>query len=189
MKNILSVIFALAVGAASTPNIEPAGAAIRSTKTCGDPTLAVPYYWMYASSVGRHFYSRDVAIVSDTLRNSAWALEGVAAFVFATQEASTIPFYRLANTGTGDNMFTSNTTEIAVQKQNGYTLQPQETQVYVYPTQIYGSVPFYQLSHLALNYHFYTASQTQRIEYIRLWGYTDQGIAGYVLAPELTECT
>ncbi|KAJ6576926.1 hypothetical protein DFH09DRAFT_1148793 [Mycena vulgaris] len=170
MKNILSVIFVITAGVVSTLDAKPALNATRTTETCGDPTLAVPFYRAYNPTVANHAYGMDLASM---LKTNPWTYQALAAFVFATQEESTIPLHHMVNPTTFDRIYTTN---------------PTEPLYYIYPTQICGSVPFYRLSKLALHDHFFIASETERIEYIESQGYSDEGIAGYVFAPEPSQC-
>ncbi|KAJ6465571.1 hypothetical protein DFH09DRAFT_529576 [Mycena vulgaris] len=185
MKNILSVIVVLAAGVVSTLDAKPALGVTRTTETCGDPTLAVPFYRAYNPTVAHHAYGMDLASM---LKTSPWTYQALAAFVFATQEESTIPLHQMVNPTTFDRIYTINTTEVSVLEKNGYGPAVVEPLYYIYPTQICGSVPFYRLSKLALHDHFFTASETERIVYIDSQGYADEGIAGYVFAPEPSQC-
>ncbi|KAJ6575660.1 hypothetical protein DFH09DRAFT_1150806 [Mycena vulgaris] len=72
---------------------------IRSSETCGDPNLAVPFYRTYLSTVVDHFYTTDVTNVNADILNGAYGLQSVAGFVFFTQEDSTVQFYRLYRYG------------------------------------------------------------------------------------------
>jgi hypothetical protein len=117
----------------------------------------------------------------------SYALQGVAALVFGTQEESTAPFYRLANRVTTDNFYTISDTERASALQNGYIVPPNNPVTYIYPTQICASVPFYRLYHEVKIDNFYTTSESERLEFIAN-GYTDIEIAGYVLPVTSTQC-
>ncbi|KAJ7468176.1 hypothetical protein FB451DRAFT_1258450 [Mycena latifolia] len=189
MKIILSVILAFATSVVSALDVESALGVVhlqtRTTETCGDPTLAVPFYRTYNPSVAHHLYCMDLAT---TLKTSGWVYQALAAFVFATQEESTIVLYHMVNPTTFDRIYTTNTTEVNVLEKNGYGQAGGEPFYYIYSTQICGSVPFYRLSNSALRDHFFTTLETERIEAIASQGYADQGIAGYVFAPEPTQC-
>ncbi|KAF8179996.1 hypothetical protein K438DRAFT_1207071, partial [Mycena galopus ATCC 62051] len=68
----------------------------RSAETCGDPADAVPFYRIFDASIPARFYTPNVATVTTSIK-TGYALETVAAMVFATQEESTVPFYRLVD--------------------------------------------------------------------------------------------
>jgi hypothetical protein len=108
-------------------------------------------------------------------------LQEVAAFVFVTQEESTVPFYRLYSAAATDNFYTISTTERASALQNGYVSVTGDPFTYIYPTQVCGSVPFYRLYHETKKDNFYTISEAEREAFIANQGYTDIEIAGYVL--------
>ncbi|KAJ6551004.1 hypothetical protein DFH09DRAFT_1168081 [Mycena vulgaris] len=166
MRKILSVVSFLAAGVVSTLDAKPAFG-------CTTPPLA------------HHLYGMNMNIL---LTGNGWTYQALAAFVFATQEESTIPLHHMVNPTTFDRIYTTNTTEVNVLEKNGYGTAALEPLYYIYPTQICGSVPFYRLSKLALHDHFFTASEIERIESIESQGYADEGIAGYVFAPEPSQC-
>ncbi|KAJ7722717.1 hypothetical protein B0H16DRAFT_1473241 [Mycena metata] len=187
MKNILSVIFVLIAGAISTLDAKPAPGVTRTTETCGDPTLAVPFYRLFNPSIAHHLYCTGLANIQAVV-GPTWPYQALAAFVFLTQEESTVPLHQMVNPTTGDRIYTTNATEVTALQQTGYGVAALEPGYFIYPTQICGSVPFYRLSKVAIHDHFFTASETERIAAIDSQGYADEGIAGYVFAPEPTQC-
>jgi hypothetical protein len=152
----------------------------RSAETCGDPAHALPFYRIYAASITEHFYTPDVIVVSASIRSNAYNLENVAAMVFVTQEESTVPFYRLVCGPPAHNFWTISTTERDDSIKKGCTLAP-AAQAYIYPTQICGSIPFYRADNVAIADSLYTTSESEQLEFIANQGFTDKGIAGYVL--------
>ncbi|KAJ7853432.1 hypothetical protein B0H13DRAFT_1642903, partial [Mycena leptocephala] len=139
----------------------------------------LPFYRGYNSAEVDHFYSTNVNLVNQAA--AGWPLQEVAAFVFVTQEESTVPFYRLWSAAATDNFYTISATERASALQNGYILAPTDPFTYIYPTQVCGSVPFYRLYHETKKDNFYTISEAEREDFISNQGYTDIEIAGYVL--------
>ncbi|KAJ7734981.1 hypothetical protein B0H16DRAFT_1892332 [Mycena metata] len=188
MKNILSVIFVLIAGAISTLDAKPAPGVTRTTETCGDPTLAVPFHRLYDASIAHHLYCTGVANTLAFDNTHVWTYQALAAFVFVTQEESTVPLHQMVNPTTADRIYTTNATEVTALEKTGYGVAALEPGYFIYPTQICGSVPFYRLSKVAIHDHFFTASETERIAAIDSQGYADEGIAGYVFAPEPTQC-
>ncbi|KAJ7722338.1 hypothetical protein B0H16DRAFT_1385890, partial [Mycena metata] len=179
MKNILSVILVLVAGAFCTLDGKPAPDVARTTETCGDPTLAAPFYRTYSATRAQHGMCLNLAL---SLSNGfpTWNYQALVAFVFATQEESTGPFYQMVNSATGDRIYTINATEVTALERTGYGQAVAEPVYYIYPSQICGSVPFYRLSKVAKHDHFYTVSEADRITAIDSQGYADEGIAGYV---------
>ncbi|KAJ7878380.1 hypothetical protein B0H14DRAFT_3778520, partial [Mycena olivaceomarginata] len=98
-----------------------------------------------------------------------FALQGVAAPIFVTQEESTVPFYRL-NTATTHNFYTISKTEIDAALQNGWRIAAADT-FYIYPTQVYGSIPFYRLYNATKMANFYTISESERLDFNANQGY------------------
>jgi hypothetical protein len=159
----------------------------RSPNTCGNPTDALPLYRIFRPTFANHYYTTSVGLVNNAVVNLQ-SLEGAAALVFLTQEESTVQFYRLFRTATMDNFYTISTTERDNALQNGYATVTQEPFTYIYPTQVCGSVPFYRLYHETKQANFYTTSESERLEFIANQGYTDIGIAGYVLSVTSSQC-
>ncbi|KAJ7206895.1 hypothetical protein GGX14DRAFT_456956 [Mycena pura] len=186
MKHILIAILLSAIASASTVRESPA-AAVRTSETCGDPANAVPYYRSYNPAVVDHFYTTDVALVSQAIAVAAYTLQEVAAMVFVTNEESTVQLFRLFSPGATDNFYTTSTTEVNSALQNGYALVTFEPTTFIYPTQICGSVPFYRLFSATGLDNFYTTSESERISFLSQ-GYTDVEITGYVLPLEPTQC-
>ncbi|KAJ6454336.1 hypothetical protein C8R45DRAFT_944597 [Mycena sanguinolenta] len=157
----------------------------RSAQTCGDPADALPMYRIYDASIPSRFYTFDVTTVSNSIK-SAYVLETVAAMVFSTQEEGTVPFYRLVDPALNIHFWTINTTEVTAAVQTGYTVNT-VAQMYIYPTETCGSVPLYRVSGSAGKDSVYTTSDTERLNFVAQ-GFTDLGIAGYVLPFETVQC-
>ncbi|KAJ7292538.1 hypothetical protein C8J57DRAFT_1266265 [Mycena rebaudengoi] len=161
------------------------------TSGCGDPIHAVPFYRSYKPAAVDHFYTTNVNIVTRAITGASYSLQGVAALVFVTQEESTVPFYRLAIDGPGvapDNFYTISTTERDNALQNGYLNVSSDPFTFIYPTQVCESVPFYHLFHKTKTDNFYTTSESEGLDFLANQGYTDIGIAGYVLPVTSIQC-
>ncbi|KAJ6496828.1 hypothetical protein DFH09DRAFT_1336375 [Mycena vulgaris] len=158
---------------------------IRSSATCGDPTLVVPFYRSYESAGVDHLYSTDVANINTNIVNGITVFQGVAGLVFVTQEVLTVQFYRLFSGTARDHFYTTSTTERDAALQNGYVLQAET--IYIYPAQICGSIPLFHLFSAAGKDNFYTTSEVERLKFITTLGYADVGIAGYIF-PVVPPC-
>jgi hypothetical protein len=160
----------------------------RSAETCGDPADALPFYRLLALTA-EYLYIADPTMVASVLRAApnGWALQTVAALVFATQEVSTVPLYTLRSKAVPEWLYVADTTELANALNNGYGIST-EPLVYIYQTQICGSVPFYYLNNAAKNANFYTAVESERLDFITNKGYTDVYIVGYVLPLGCSQC-
>jgi hypothetical protein len=156
----------------------------RSSNTCGNPADAQPFYRIFKPTPADYLYLTSIDLVNSA---TAFAFDGVAAFVFATQEESTVPLYRLAIGSTPThNFYTTSTTEIATALQSGWRVAGNP--FYIYPTQMCGSVPFYRLYNASKGANFYTISESERLDFITNQGYVDVEIAGYVLPFMASQC-
>ena len=71
------------------------------------PTQAsgsVPLYRLWNGTVGDHFYTTSSAEVN-SVENSGYVYEGVAAYVFPTQASGFVPLYRYYNSTVGDHFY------------------------------------------------------------------------------------
>ncbi|KAJ7918210.1 hypothetical protein B0H13DRAFT_302340, partial [Mycena leptocephala] len=190
MKCILPAIFlflSIVLGSAGALNLPDSELAMkRSSDTCGNPADAQPYYTWYYAPAFEYYYTAHTSQVFSAAK--PFLLKGVSAFVFATQEEGTVPFYRLANAAITQTLYTTSTTEIDDALQNGWHVDTGVT-CYIYPTQVCGSIPFYRLYNAAQQSNFYTASESERLDFISNNGYTDVEIAGYVLPVTPAQCT
>ncbi|KAJ7851890.1 hypothetical protein B0H13DRAFT_2359811 [Mycena leptocephala] len=186
MKYILSATFlSVAVRLAGLLPVSAAGLDMkRSSNTCGDPDDAQPFYRVFKPTPADYLYLTSIDQVNGA---TAFAFDGVAAFVFVTQEESTVPLYRLAiGAGPTHNFYTTSTTEIATALQSGWRVAGNP--FYIYPTQICGSVPFYRLYNASKGANFYTISESERLDFITNQGYIDVEVAGYVLPFMASQC-
>ncbi|KAJ7760023.1 hypothetical protein B0H16DRAFT_1533372 [Mycena metata] len=191
MKYIVSAIFvSLAFGLASAFNIQEPGANLKRSEdtcgSCGNPADALPFYRTFVAPQVDHCYTTNLEIVNGQF--AAYRLQGVAGLVFATQEASTVPFYRLYNPTIFDSFYTTSATEKASALANGYVINTSDPVTYIYPTQICGSVPFYRLYSANETDNFYTTSESEMLEFIANEGYTYVEIAGYILPVSCPQC-
>ncbi|KAJ7185877.1 hypothetical protein C8R46DRAFT_982702, partial [Mycena filopes] len=186
MKYLLPAFLCVTSGLASALN--NSNSTIRSPQTCGNPPDALPFYRSYKSTVVDHFYTTNVQQVNGAIANALYALEGVAALVFGTQEESTVPFYRLYKDTATDNFYTTSTTARDNAMAVGYVPVASDPVTYIYPSQICGSVPFYRLYHETKKDNFYTTSEAERLTFLAN-GYTDIEIAGYVLPITASQCS
>jgi hypothetical protein len=133
-----------------------------------------------------HLYSAAPLAVTNEAA-PGWVLEGVEGLVFVTQEESTVQFYRLVSAS--DNFYTISTTERDNAIQNGYRdASGGASTAYIYPTEVCGSVPLYRLHSDTKTDNIYTTSKSERVDLITE-GYTDMGVAGYVVPLTSDACS
>ncbi|KAJ7026477.1 hypothetical protein C8F04DRAFT_1045592 [Mycena alexandri] len=190
MKSSFTVTFSSALllaFCASSSALAPAKnvtATAPSPLTCGDPSDAVPLYFMEIAGQDM-YYATGIGFVTTLVGDLAYTFLGIAARVFTTQELSTVPFFHLQNDQTSDNFYTISATDRELALETGWG--DAGIAAYIYPSQICGSVPLYGLYQSVDTIHFYTINETTYDAMLAgTGGWADQGIAGYVL--DLNPC-
>ncbi|KAJ7713290.1 hypothetical protein B0H16DRAFT_1621567 [Mycena metata] len=186
MKSSFSVAFASSLllafcAAAPAKNVT---ATAPSPLTCGNPSDAVPLYFMEIAGQDI-YYATGIGFVTTLVGDLAYTFLGIAARVFTTQELSTVPLFHLQNDQTSDNFYTISATDRDLALENGWG--GAGIAAYIYPSQICGSVPLYGLYQSVDTIHFYTINETTYDAMLAgTGGWADEGIAGYVL--DLNPC-
>ncbi|KAJ2911525.1 hypothetical protein MD484_g8889, partial [Candolleomyces efflorescens] len=153
-------------------------------RTCGDLRLASPLYRMWKPTVKDHFYTIDPTEYDRAAKQFGYTKEGITGYVFRNAPAGTAPLFRLWNPRTSDHLYTMSVAERDwVVGHQGYSSEG--TVGHIYPTKskltCMLSKPLYRVFNTAVNDHFYTASSEERIRSIVKYGYTDEGVAGWIL--------
>ncbi|KAJ3799050.1 hypothetical protein GGU11DRAFT_778534 [Lentinula aff. detonsa] len=155
-----------------------------SSSSCADNANVVPLLRAHArTGTGQdHFYTTNSSEMNAALLNT-YSFEGDAAFVWSTQEASTVPLYRLFNQIVNDHFYTIDANESNVVLSLGYAFDTDNHIAgYLYPYSICGASPIYRLYNPSTTDHFYTMSQTESAS---ASGYVVEGIAGFALLPSV----
>jgi hypothetical protein len=131
-------------------------------------------YRAYSGEGSDHFYTTNVDEMFRAV-DGAYTYEGVAGRCFSTQEAGTVPLYRVWGSGRlSDHFYTTSWQERDIAVAHGvYT--DEGVACYVYPQQQPGTCPFYRLWNGTD--HFYTQSWQEALNATRSYSY--EGIAGY----------
>ncbi|WP_043430251.1 hypothetical protein [Cystobacter fuscus] len=141
-------------------------------------------YRVYNGDGSDHFYTTNFDEMIRAV-NGAYDYEGVAGRCHSTQEAGTVPLYRLYKGGsTNDHFYTASWQErdLAI-AQHKYV--DEGVACYVYPQQQPGTCPFYRL--WGHSDHFYTQSWQEAVRAVGSYGYSYEGVAGY-LSPASGAC-
>ncbi|KAJ7270572.1 hypothetical protein C8J57DRAFT_1130514 [Mycena rebaudengoi] len=191
MRSVLSAVYFCITLASAVRINQPVAVTSRAAQTCGDTSDAVLLYQFFNSATVDYFYTTGAAGPSS--RTGPYNPQGGAGFVFATEEESTVPFYRLHKTVSNGNVqdvnfWTTNTTEVNIAIQQGFSSDLMDPAIYIYPTEICGAVPFYRVFNSGAQANFYTTSKSERLDFIVNMGYTDLGIAGYIYPLVVTQC-
>jgi len=118
---------------------------------------------------GDHFYTLDPR---GELAPASYEHEGIAAYVYETQQANTVPAYRWYNETSGDHFYTTDPNgELAPRD-----YKPEGIAWYMFQKPIGNAVPLYRWFSNRGD-HFYTIKTNEPAPGL---GYTEEGIAGYV---------
>lgn len=122
----------------------------------------------------------DANEMTNAVSHLGYTKEAHAAKVYDTEEAGTIPLYRLFSASAGDHFYTTS----AGERDNavhalGY--KSEGVAAYIYKSQICGSVPLYRLYSPSATNHFYTISKDEANNAASKLGYANEGVVGYVL--------
>jgi hypothetical protein len=156
--------------------------------TCGNSSDAVPLFATVGGPIHDFVLEISTAAVTSLVGAQGFTFLGVSARVFPTQETSSMPLYLVylvQNGAISDHLYTMSVTERNLALEVGY--RDGGITAYIYPTQICGSIPYYRLYNSAATEHFYTVSEAERESRLAAGGWSDEGIVGYVLAPNCTE--
>ncbi|KAF8904673.1 hypothetical protein CPB84DRAFT_1643691, partial [Gymnopilus junonius] len=132
---------------------------------------SVPLLGAWDQPAGDHYYTTEVVEHNELITLAGWTDAGIAGYNF------TVPLYRY-DSGTGthlDYLYSTATSSPTPGFTEGLIIG------YVYETQICGSVPLLGVWNKAVGDHYYTTQVGEHRELIATSGWTDAGIAGYVL--------
>ncbi|KIM36037.1 hypothetical protein M413DRAFT_20660 [Hebeloma cylindrosporum] len=144
---------------------------------------AVPLYRAYSASWTDHFYTTDKAEMDRATTSLTFSAEGITGYIFPTQEPQTVPLYRSFQPTVRDHFYTINKAESdnAVAKL-GYSYEG--ITGYVYPptgSTCAGAAPLYRAYNPTIYDHFYTMSAPERDNAVANLGYSNEGVAAYIL--------
>lgn len=119
--------------------------------------------------------------MNNAVTADAYAFEGDATFLWATQESNTVPMYRMFNQNVTDHFYTIDENETTEALSQGYIFDiTSHIAGYVYPYSICGASPIYRLYSASQSDHFYTQDYAEASS---AQGYLIEGIAGFALLP------
>jgi len=147
------------------------------TQSASTPVFT-PFFRLYKGGTTKdHFYTIDPNERDSAKNSNGFAYERVEGFVSSTAFAGSVPLYRLYISGSDIHYYTSSTSDRDSKIAAGYTL---ENTYYLYPTQQEWTSPLYYASHAVNTDNFYTTSWYEYQNSIKQWGFTGNGIVGYV---------
>lgn len=137
-----------------------------NTQTSSTRAATTPFYRLFNSKSGDHFYTTSASEVSYAVSRAGYTFEGIQCRV-----GGPTPFYRLFNPTSGDHFYTVNQSEvISAMAYSGYKYEG----VACYVNE--GSNSLYRLFNSKNGDHFYTTSAAER-NYAVSIGYKYEGIA------------
>ncbi|KAJ2916537.1 hypothetical protein MD484_g3881, partial [Candolleomyces efflorescens] len=149
---------------------------------CADPSKATPLYRAWKGVDNDHFYTADKAEYERAASVYNYALEGIAGYVFPDAQPGTAPLYRLWNGQAADHFYTMSADERDRALGLGYASEGIVGYVYTPSSGPFcGSKPLNRLYKGPVRDHFYTVSEEEKNGAIVKYGYSDEGVVGWVL--------
>ncbi|KAF8163805.1 hypothetical protein B0H34DRAFT_795455 [Crassisporium funariophilum] len=146
---------------------------------CADPRHAVPLYRTWSASGSDHFYTTSAEEHQNAFTNLGYADEGIAGYIFPTQELHTVPLYRSYNGAISDHFYTINAAEADNAWRNlGYVNEG--IAGYIYADAQCGGVNLYRMYSNGGSDHFYTTSLSEH-DNAAGNGWSPEGTAGLIL--------
>ncbi|KAJ7099303.1 hypothetical protein B0H15DRAFT_900495 [Mycena belliarum] len=179
MKPSISMIAALLFGCA-TLHAAPIPRD-RLPSNCPSPSEATQFYRLFQNDIEHYLYTTS-SDVSTRALDAGYEFDGVAARVFQTAQASTVPLHHVFNRATQDHFYTTDVrARDAVLAGTPSTLD-EGVAAHVFTRRICGGVPLYRLYNHGTGAHFYTTDEGEREKALMDDGYDNPAIAGFVLA-------
>jgi len=144
-----------------------------------------PVYRIYSPVTTEHLYTADLNEY-DTLATRGWTQEGVAFDWYSgpitLDGVDAEPMYRLYNAADQQHLWTSALNEYNTLKAVTGMWSAEGIVGYVFPTAVASSAPLYRLIYpFAADMHLWTTNLNEINTLISQDGWTEEGIAGYVL--------
>ncbi|KAF8893475.1 hypothetical protein BD779DRAFT_1669763 [Infundibulicybe gibba] len=173
MKTTVVFSVLLATFSAARPSTD-----VTPRDSCGDLNNAVPLLRGYSSSRGKHVYTIDPDEMN-TLVASGYVAEPSAGRIWADMQPGTVPFFRLFDNATFDSIYTTSTSEAIDSVNQGYTALG--VVGFLFPSSQCGAIQLFRTFSPGGVDHFYTTNPAEQSRAVTSLGYTDQGVAGFVL--------
>ena len=150
---------------------------------CPDLKAVVPLYRAFSPGVTDHFYTADKAEMDRATSSLGYPAEGITGYIFPTQVTQTVPLYRSYSVRNTDHFYTVDKAESDRAVANlGYSYEG--ITGYVFPPSdppCPGAAPLYRTYNPTIFNHFYTMSAPERDNAVANLGYSNEGIAAYIL--------
>ncbi|KAF5315278.1 hypothetical protein D9619_007561 [Psilocybe cf. subviscida] len=161
-----------------------------SARSCANASLARVIYQGYSSTSACHVmnflyaFVHDSTILGPVSTGARWSLQGATFKAWATQQASTLPLYRLGTSTGSDYIFELGTVDPMTQVPSPPTVTGFNNNIgltaWVYGSATCDSVALLSAAHTTMSDHFYTTDADEHAGLIAN-GWTDAGVVAYVL--------
>ena len=149
----------------------------RAADTCGDASVSTTYYEGFSPSEKAHAFNTMAAFVNAGNLGQDWRILTPSFKAWDSPgQPSTTALWKLVNKATLEHIYLLSINGI-IPARSGFTAI--EIIAYAYPSQICGSVPLYSAAGPVD--HWYTTNLIEHNQVLHLSGWTDDGIAAYVL--------
>jgi hypothetical protein len=159
--------------------------AVESFRIVPDPlpqgnACSAPLLRYYHDQKQRHFYTRHAEELGQG--RNGWAYEGFEGYVATSPGCASglVPFTRLYHPSRNKHFYTASPAEVELARQLGFVVEGVIGYILPNPGPTAGVQPLYRLFKKPSDNHFYTVKQGEVDLAVNRFGYTSEGVAGYV---------
>ncbi|KAF5327297.1 hypothetical protein D9619_003910 [Psilocybe cf. subviscida] len=157
----------------------------RSANTCADPSLARTVFQGFAGSILAHVLHFHYAFVNSDSKQSTgpalWTFQGPVGKAWPTQQAFTMPLFRLTNPTNSDFIFMVGADAQTPPTVKGFSATAVDLVAWVYDTAVCDSVPLMSAVLAAQSDHYYTTDPDEHAALLAAGDWTDGGVVAFVL--------
>ncbi|KAJ7260194.1 hypothetical protein C8J57DRAFT_1338404 [Mycena rebaudengoi] len=147
-------------------------------RTCGNPADAVPFLRAFKPATGDHFETTSTTEWENNIQLEGYQALSSIGRIFTTQEAGTVPFYRLFEGGARHHFYTPSVEERDQAARDGYI--EEGIAGYVYTDSTCGARPLYRLFSTITGDHMYTMDAAEINTVVKTQNYNFEGVQCFI---------
>ncbi|KAF7337173.1 hypothetical protein MVEN_02155300 [Mycena venus] len=147
-------------------------------RTCGNPADAVPFLRAFKPATGDHLETTSTTEWENAIESEGYQALSSIGRIFTTQEAGTVPLYRLFAGVPQLHFYTPSAVERDQAAQEGYT--EEGIAGYVYMDSTCGASPLYRLFSTITGDHMYSMDATEINTVVKTENYNFEGLQCFI---------